>query len=56
MKKFYVDFDGYCIIEAETAEEAEQKFWHNLPTIGTDDVWNLYDIEEKTDLQVVGTE
>ena len=49
MKKFYVDFDGYCIVEAETVEEAEQKFWHNLPTVGSDDVWNLDGIEEKTD-------
>ena len=25
--KWYVDFDGYCEIEANTADEAEREFW-----------------------------
>lgn len=25
--KWYIDFDGYCEIEAENEEEAEQEFW-----------------------------
>ena len=24
---WYVDFDGYCEIEADSADEAEQEFW-----------------------------
>lgn len=27
MKSWYIDFRGYCEIEAETKEEAEAKFW-----------------------------
>lgn len=27
MKKYYVDFSGYCEIEAETPEQAKAKFW-----------------------------
>lgn len=27
MKKFYVDFSGYCEIEAENEDEALDKFW-----------------------------
>lgn len=26
-KTFFVDFKGYCEIEAETAEQAETEFW-----------------------------
>lgn len=27
MPKYYVDFQGYCSIEANSADEAERKFW-----------------------------
>lgn len=27
MKKFYIDFTGYCEIEAENGKEAMDKFW-----------------------------
>ena len=30
MAKFYIDFSGYCAVEAETKEEAEEKFWNTL--------------------------
>lgn len=30
MKTYYVDFSGYCEIEANTIQEAEEKFWEFL--------------------------
>ena len=30
MTTFYIDFDGYCEIDAETPEEAQDKFWEIL--------------------------
>lgn len=30
MKIYYVDFSGYCEIEANTIQEAEEKFWEFL--------------------------
>lgn len=44
-KTYFVDFSGYCEIEAESETEAETKFWdyinedNPLPQ-------NIYDIEE----------
>ena len=29
MKRFFIDFDGYVEVEAETKEEAEMIFWKN---------------------------
>ena len=46
--KWYIDFSGYCTIEAETAEEAETKFWKGLrPPCeeAFDDVWDIDSIE-----------
>lgn len=50
-KTFWVDFSGYCQIEAETEEEAAKNFWalvhedrpfpHNI--------YEIDDIEEKTE-------
>ena len=48
--KWYIDFSGYCMIEAETAEEAETKFWKGLrPPCeeAFDDVWDIDGIEER---------
>ena len=28
--KFWIDFEGYCSIEAETEEEAKEKFWEEI--------------------------
>jgi hypothetical protein len=25
--KYYIDFEGYCEIDAENAEKAQEKFW-----------------------------
>ena len=50
MKEFYIDFEGYCTIEAESIEEAEAKFWNGLvaPSKDTyDDVYDIVRIEEK---------
>lgn len=47
MKRFYIDFSGYCEIEAETEEEAERIFWERLPVVGENDVWDIDGIEEK---------
>ena len=37
MKSWYIDFRGYCEIEAETKEEAEAKFWdgYQSPSMNT---------------------
>ena len=34
MSEYYIDFDGYCSIEANSKEEAEEKFWEavNVPS------------------------
>lgn len=45
MKKFWIDFSGYCSIEAETREEAEEKFWQGLQTPSKDAFDDVYDIE-----------
>lgn len=49
MKKFYIDFSGYCTIEAETSEEACSKFWETLQKpseVCYDDVYDIDAIEE----------
>ena len=28
--KYYIDFSGYCEVEANSPEEAEEKFWNTL--------------------------
>lgn len=51
MKKWYVDFSGYCEIEAETAEEAAEKFWEGVrsPSVNTfNDIYDIDCIEENT--------
>lgn len=52
MKKFYVDFSGYCIIEAETSEEAFNKFLNTTqpPCEDCDNVtYDIDGVEEKED-------
>lgn len=53
MAKFWVDFSGYCKVDAENADEAEKKFWlwynHIEPCFGVhDDVVDIDLIEENT--------
>lgn len=46
--KFFIDFSGYCEIEANSKEEAEAKFWEGLqpPTAeGFNDVYDIDGIE-----------
>ena len=48
-KKYYVDFSGYCVIEAENEDEAERLFWTGLRPpceAGKDDVYDIDYIEE----------
>lgn len=45
MKEFYIDFKGYCCIEAENEEEAEEKFWKGLQPPSKDTWDDVYDIE-----------
>lgn len=30
MDKYWIDFSGYCEVEANSKEEAENKFWNGL--------------------------
>lgn len=49
MAKFWVDFSGYCEVEAETPEEAEEKFWNGIQRPSTaceNDVYDIESIEE----------
>lgn len=51
MKEFYVDFSGYLTVQAESADEAEQKTWDwinagKLPEGFFNDVWDIDCIEE----------
>ena len=46
--KFYIDFSGWCTVEAESKQEAEEKFWEGLqvPTkYAFDDYYDIEDIE-----------
>lgn len=48
--KWYIDFSGYCEIEASTREEAEKKFWEGLRSPSSEaynDVYDIDGIEEK---------
>lgn len=51
MQKFIINFEGYCIIKADTKEEAEKKFWESLHQETfinrVYDIYDIYDVEEK---------
>lgn len=51
--KYWIDFSGYVCVEAESAEDAESKFWQKfVPDASepfSDDVWNIDGIEERVD-------
>lgn len=51
MKTWYVDFSGYCEIEAETADEACEKFWEyiNNDQPLPQNIYDFEGVEEKTD-------
>ena len=60
MKKFWIDFSGYVVVEAENADEAERRFWHAVHTKCpflswngfSDDVW---DVDATTEVDEVST-
>lgn len=45
MANFYIDFSGFCVIDAETKEEAEEKFWKGLQTPSTEAYGEFYEID-----------
>ena len=45
MKRFWIDFQGYCCVDAETKEQAEEIFWENV----TPNTNALYDINYQVD-------
>ena len=51
MSNYYVDFSGYCKVEADSADEAEAKFWeyvdNNAPLPHY--FYTLEGVEETTD-------
>ena len=50
MAWYYVDFSGYCEIEADSADEAEKKFWDTLQkpcSACENDVYHIDGIEGK---------
>lgn len=49
--RYWVDFSGYVCVEADSKEDAAQKFWQNFVTDCSkpfsDDDWNIEGIEER---------
>ena len=43
--KYYIDFSGYCEVEANSPEEAEEKFWNTIQRPCTACENDVYDIE-----------
>ncbi len=48
MSKFWIDFQGYCCVDANSKEEAEEIFWDNMDSITPSDN-HLYDITYQVD-------
>ena len=50
MKEFWIDFQGYCLIRANTAEEAQEKFemYGTLCAI-REPIFEIETVEEKED-------
>lgn len=51
MKSFWIDFSGYCTVEASNEEEARKIFWDNVsldPDIFKDTVFADASTEEVT--------
>lgn len=50
--KYWIDFSGYVKVEANSQEDAEQKFWHEFVRDCrepfSNDVWDIEFIEEIT--------
>jgi len=53
MARFWIDFQGYCCVDAETKEQAEEIFWENI----TPNTNALYYINYQVDtIETVETE
>jgi hypothetical protein len=54
MEKFYVNFRGFVTIKADSAEEAEKKFWDWISSVDYrddcyDDEWFIDLIEDESE-------
>lgn len=49
MAKYYVDYSGYCTIEANSIEEAEQEFWNQFDKLSRmpDEVVEIEGVEKQ---------
>jgi hypothetical protein len=49
--KYYVDFDGYCIIEADNKEEAKRIFWEKVSSDEPlpSNIYEIQGVERKED-------
>lgn len=50
-KKFWIDFSGYLVINAEDEKDAQGKFWDWVNSISaskdfSDDVWDIEHVEQ----------
>lgn len=57
--KYWIDFSGYVCVEAESTEDAKDKFWQkfvaNVSKPFSDDSWYIDGIEERTDGDLLST-
>lgn len=50
MKEFWIDFQGYCLVGANTAEEAKEKFeMYGVHCAKQEPVLEIETVEEKED-------
>ena len=50
MKEFWIDFQGYCLVSADTAEEAKENFaTQGICCAKQEPVFEIETIEEKED-------
>ena len=51
MSTYYVDFSGWCKVEADSESEAKAKFWECIyyDELLLHNVYNLEEVEETTD-------
>lgn len=49
MEKYFIDFEGYCEIEAENAKQAEDKFWEmvNSKTALPHAIYEIDNVDER---------
>ena len=48
MNEYWIDFEGYCLVKANSEEEAKQKFFTEGPNCSIQEpTFEIYGIEEK---------